>query len=605
MNDSAERTDPPRRQELFFWCCAAVSLLSLLGSHALFWLEPGIAEAAREITVTGRWHPFTVNFVPRAGLPPLEVWSIALMLKLGVSEFAARLPSVLAAFALLIGTFRLADRLFDRRKALLTGWLTLGSFGVLYMGRCCVPGVLPAALAVWAVVLYLDNVEARGIWRAGVSGALLSLGALNSGLHFIPIAAALLIPWMYLNRRGGVNWRGLGAAALAVVVLCLAWTLLLEDPFVPALKKLRHLADAGALAAALKNWGGGWLRWRGNPAREGLCNAVLVIMPWMLVTVTALGGALHKMRQLSERDRCLLICIALGLLVLVIPGAAPRADYLPLVPFLALGTGVCVLRGDGGRVNRWAVVATRSAIIVAAAFGVVSPVTIPLWRMVLNLDLPPLFWISCFLFGAAVLLIMMLDSYPTRPLPRLTGLPDPLGSTILGGTLTSICLLSFLLPSVREVRLEKPFLLKVRGKIEEARPAAVVNVGRPDFTEMLLFYVRLPERVTTISTRHAEHGREEFVRALSGHPGGKVAVVARYRRRDLDFLKRAAASAGVAVDIGNPDCKEDIKYIYSGVRADDENESIAPGVRFLKHACWLVTVPEPAAENDSATNVRK
>lgn len=634
MNDSAERTDPQRRQEFFFWCCAAVSLLSLLGSHALFWLEPRLAEAAREITVTGRWYPFTVNFEPCGGLPPLEVWSTALFLKLGVSEFSARMPSVLAAFALLIGTFRLANRLFDRRTALLSCWLTLGSFGVLYMGRCCVPGIFPAALAVWAVVLYLDNVEKRGFRRAALWSFLLTLGTLNCGIRFLLIAGVLLIPWMCADRRGVRNWREPAAVVLAVGVPCLAWALLLDDPFGPAWDKLRHLAADGVLAETLKNWGAAWLRRDGNPAWEGLCNATLVIMPWILVTVTSFGGALRRMRRLESRDRRLLIGVVLGILVLGL-GKAQRADYLPLVPFLALGTGVCVLRGDGGRPSRWAVVATRSAFIVAASFGVVSPVTIPLWRRVLNLDLSLVFWIACFLFGAAVLLIMMLDSYPKRPLSRLAGLPDPLSSTILGGTLTSICLMSFLLPSVREVRVEKAFLVEVKevfaGRIPEknrteakdgfetekdapaaemkigtdARPAAVFNVGRRDFAEMILFYVRLPERVTTISPRDGKPGQEELVRELLRHPGKRVAVIARFRSRDKDFLRGAAALAGVTADVDDPAVKEEIKYIYSELRANDENESPAPGIRFLKHACWLVTVPESAAENDSATNVRK
>ena len=47
-----------------------------------------------------------------------------------------------------------------------------------------------------------------------------------------------------------------------------------------------------------------------------------------------------------------------------------------------------------------------------------------------------------FLITALVLFIMLLDSHPTRPLPRLTGLPDALASTILGGTLLTICLIS-------------------------------------------------------------------------------------------------------------------------------------------------------------------
>ena len=168
MNDSAEKGNPQLRQEIFFWCCAVVSLMALLGGHSLFWMEPSVAEAAREIAENGRWYPFTVNFSECSDLPLLEVWSVALVfkvsliLKLGISEFAARLPSALSALSVLIGVTLLAKRIFGRTAALLAGWLTLGSFGLLFLGRgCYFPGVFSAMSAIWIVVLYLYCAERR------------------------------------------------------------------------------------------------------------------------------------------------------------------------------------------------------------------------------------------------------------------------------------------------------------------------------------------------------------------------------------------------------------------------------------------------------------
>ena len=174
---------------------------------------------------------------------------------------------------------------------------------------------------------------------------------------------------------------------------------------------------------------------------------------------------------------------------------------------------------------------------------------------------------------------------------------------------------------MREVRVEKTFLLNVRKVIETggglnasagavsgksvAKPSAFINLGRPDFTEMMLFYVRLPERVTTISTRDGKHEGEEFVRELERYAGKRVAVFARLRKRDKMFLHRYAALAKAPVDIEKPDCEEEIKYIYSELRAKEEEDSPAPGIRFLKHAFWIVDVPErAAADKDKSTNVQ-
>ena len=562
MNDSAENNAPSLRQKCFFWCCAAVSLVALLGSNSLFWAEPRIAEAAREITVTGRWHPLTINFVESPDLPVLEVWSVALIFKLGVSEFAARLPSALAAIALLIGTIRLTKQLFDRRTALLTGWLTLGSFGVLYMGRCCGSGVFSGAFAVWAVVLYLRGVGRKSFWLALGLCVMLALGVLNRGFGFLWLPGALLLPWMFVNRPR-LELRVAAAAGVAAIGLYLAWLFTRGEPLTAFSKWLLQLLDLKTSWPALKHWCVIWWSRRANPMWMGLVDVPIIMLPWTLITLAAFIGALYRIRRIARDERCLCAGIILGFLVLAFPASSLRTDFLPLVPFLALETGVWALRGEGGRLSRWAVVATRGAIVAAASFGTVALVTIPFWLVMLNVTLPMLFWAACVFFGAAVLVIMMLDCYPTHPLPRLTGLPDPLGSTVLGGTLASICLISFLLPSLREMRREKPFLLAVKKDVAERRPKAIVNVGGVDSTALLLFYADIPGRIVTVSERCDDRDEQDFVGAAAKAEGGRIAVIAPWREREKTFLLRCAAASRRRIDVNNPDRREDTQSGYA------------------------------------------
>lgn len=579
MNDSAEKLDPLFRQKFFFWCCAVVSLVALLGSNSLFWVEPRIAEAAREIVVTRRWYPLTINFREYSGLPRLEVWSVALLFKMGVSEFAARLPSALAALVLLIGAMQLAKRLFDRKTALLTGWLTLGSFGVLYMGRCCGSGVLSGALAIWLMVLFQRGVGKKSFWLSLGMGLLLALGVLNRGLAFLWLPAALAAPWIWAN-RSRFNRRVALSAALSAIGLYLAWLFIVGEPFSAFGKWLWRIITVDGIWTAFRRWWSVWWIRRATPIWSGFPDVFSIMLPWSLLMIAALVGALCRIRSLQRGEKCIWGGIVLGFLVLAFPASARRTDFLPLVPFLALETGVWVLRGEGGRLSRWTVVITRSAIVLASSFGAVALITAPVWRMMLDLELPMLFWAACCFFGVAVLLIMLLDSYPTHPLPKLTGLPDPLGSMILGGTLTSICLISFLLPSLREMREEKPFMLNVRSAVADMDPERIVNIGGPHSTSLLLFYADLPGRITMVSDRK-DGGVDNFVRAVAPHSGERIAVLALYRKKELQFVERCIKAADLDIAVGKPDILE-----------------AAPNgcfISYRRRACWL-TEPEKKRE---------
>src|SRR5438876_8026436 len=85
---------------------AAASALFLpnLGSPSLWDIDEGNnAEAAREMLVSGDWIVPTFNYQLRVDKPALLYWcQIAAYRLFGVNEFAARLPSALAALAAIL-----------------------------------------------------------------------------------------------------------------------------------------------------------------------------------------------------------------------------------------------------------------------------------------------------------------------------------------------------------------------------------------------------------------------------------------------------------------------------------------------------------------------
>lgn len=110
---------------------AAVLFLWFLGAHDL-WApdEPFFGEGAREMVADGQWLVTHVNGVVNSHKPPLFFWLIALFsLPFGaVSEFTARLPSVLAALGTLMLIMRLGRRWFGPKTAALTGVLLATSY---------------------------------------------------------------------------------------------------------------------------------------------------------------------------------------------------------------------------------------------------------------------------------------------------------------------------------------------------------------------------------------------------------------------------------------------------------------------------------------------
>ena len=152
---------------------AWVAFLWNLGSTGLIdETEPLFAEAARQMTETGNWITPYFNGETRFDKPPLVYWLMAIGYKLiGVNEWAVRLPSALAAIAL----------------------MGLGFYTLRYFGFATPAAASPSAnqtqrtqrqlwLSAWiGSALIAFNMETL-IWsRTGVSDMLLS-GCIGGGL---------------------------------------------------------------------------------------------------------------------------------------------------------------------------------------------------------------------------------------------------------------------------------------------------------------------------------------------------------------------------------------------------------------------------------------
>jgi 4-amino-4-deoxy-L-arabinose transferase-like glycosyltransferase len=108
-----------------------------LGASALWDAnEAYYAETPREMLASGDYIAPHFNFEPRTQKPPFTYWAILASYKLfGVSEFAVRLPSALAAIGVLLFSYGIARLLYNSRAAIIASMIAATTSRILILAR--------------------------------------------------------------------------------------------------------------------------------------------------------------------------------------------------------------------------------------------------------------------------------------------------------------------------------------------------------------------------------------------------------------------------------------------------------------------------------------
>jgi 4-amino-4-deoxy-L-arabinose transferase-like glycosyltransferase len=186
------------------------------------------AQIARNMLTSGDYVTARLDGIPYLEKAPLIYWLIAGSFKIfGATDWAARIPMVLAALALAWLTTAFGMWGFGRRAGLYAGLCISTCFGLFLFTRILIPDVMltaSIALSMWAFLRAIDEDEPRQRWWAFVMAASLGTSLLFKSLvgMVFPVAAALIYLGVTRQLFQAKIWKRLHPLSGLIVILLIA-----------------------------------------------------------------------------------------------------------------------------------------------------------------------------------------------------------------------------------------------------------------------------------------------------------------------------------------------------------------------------------------------
>jgi len=359
----------------------AALLLSVLSRAPLSRIDEGqIAEVSREMAAGGDWATPRIGGIAFPAYPPLAYWLFGASGSIfGFNEFAMRLPTALAALALIAVVANLTRRLAGAEAGLTTAMIlaTIPTFFV--QSGVCRADVITMLFATAAFDRFLA-------WAEGSPSVAPPEGAKEGGKKTRDLALMYLFTALGILAKGPLAIAVLGLGGLAWFLLRREWKLLLAMKFwigipatllivVPWYYAMHRLNGPGFLRANL-------LQENVNALIEGFeqkrpwyfyFRQVLLLLPWLLLIPYA--GKLRRSPGVA------LSAAWFGMVVLFFTiSSAKRINYMtywcpPLA--MAAGTTLAALCADAPQLLRKGILGLGG--ILAAGGILVAALPTTLW----------------------------------------------------------------------------------------------------------------------------------------------------------------------------------------------------------------------------------
>lgn len=579
------RTALPRygKRSVFFLTIIAIPvLLILLGQSELLSVESEWAASSRIISQNGQltgnyaeWHPENFSSAIFGKI-------VALLSKIvPMSEWILRIPSVLAALMLLSGTMVLALEVTERKTAVMTGWLLMGSYGFLYWGRVGSCQMFAAAALVWSAVLfYSRSNNTLFSFRRGLDFCFIFLLTLLAcGRYYALGLIFFLLPqWFALAGKRKISLRDFflaaaGGITATVTVLILLMAVAYVDCAAGNAKDhwqyIFYFIEQILLNSFPGSIYGFITSLNSDPLQAGkfLIHLPRLMLPWTLLAPAAYYGLWKRRDELSPEHKRLIYGILFYICMGIIP--APRWGAMlpvlgPALILLSLGFSAHFRHERLVEISERAV---RGILIILSALVMALPCTYPLWEKLLQVSPPLLLFLLSALTGLVTLLILTYCIRRRNPAERIIKRHSPLAGTVLAGVCLSIFVNCVLFPEMSMFRTARNFWTASGRAIEHYDPAPeCVVFYKMSIPDAAIFYLDLDIPFRVVSAEW------EMNKLLKQH-GGKIAVFSEkdpaVKNELLTIIqknRRRLHENGAAVVEANP-----VAFIHADYRSADKN----------------------------------
>jgi hypothetical protein len=370
-----------------------------LGGPSLWDIDEGNnAEAAHEMLRADNWRLPTFNYRLRVDKPALLYWlQIFAYQSCGVNEFAARLPSALAAAITVLLTYELGRRMFGATTGLLAGLLLASAVLFGAAAHFANPDALLTACTVLSFICFWHGYARAGRIYFVPVGVAMALAVLAKGPVGLLLPSAVI--WLFLIWSG--RWRllldrRLALGALAFCLVALPWYVWVgvETKF----EFLRRFIGTHNVSRFLSPMEG-----HGGPSWYYLAALALGFTPWSVFLGPtcwyAFQGESSSSAGVSRHDQLpyrFLGCWVVVYLVFFSAARTKLPNYiLPIYPALAVLTGRFLDRWRGGEVRppAWVMSVCLSGFAllgVGTAFGFAAVGGLFPFKLPAGLPLPEL-----------------------------------------------------------------------------------------------------------------------------------------------------------------------------------------------------------------------
>jgi len=386
----------------FTWALFGFVLVILfyrLGAPVLFEPDEGRnAEKAREILVLNDWITPHENFHAVLDKPIFFYWLIALSYRLfGVSEWAARLPSVLAAFGCIVMVYFFVRRWWGEWEGRWSGLVLVSSAGFFVFSRLVIFDMTLTAFIMLALCAFYHAAresESPASWATcAIFYGALGAATLTKGLVGLIVPGMIIVFYVLLTN----GWRILGKMRLlsGVVLFLLIvtpWYILAETQNPGYLRYYFWNEHFGRFATKKFD--------RFSPWYFYFYIAPLGLLPWTFLLPATVR--FHWRRRLDDRTLWLMLWALLPILFFSMSKSKLAHYILPSFPPMAILLGVAMSRILDDSPNRlrygfgasWMVL---SLVFIYLAAGVIAPEIFPKIIRGRYDSIAILFWSSAFI----------------------------------------------------------------------------------------------------------------------------------------------------------------------------------------------------------------